>query len=648
MRQALRAIVLAAVALWSAAAPVAAAVSPPSRSVEDLQSLSIEDLTRLEVTSVAKRPQALGGAAAAIYVITSEDIRRSGARSLPEALRLAPNLEVARLNAYSYAITARGMNSVESSNKLLVLIDGRTVYEPIGSGVLWQQVDVALDTIDRIEVISGPGGVLWGANAVNGVINVISKSAYETRGGFVEAGGGDREGNLTLRYGGALGSGADYRVAFTGFDRGDLPRYPSDPSHDGYQGGRGTFQIDGGRGPDSYQVSGALYGDHIVGSRLNRIDSGGGDFWGGDLQGRWTWRIANGTDVAMQAYLARDDRVGSNIKERRDTFNLQAQQTIRLESHQLVWGGEYRLWREDFISTGPFVFAKPRAEIGLGALFAQDEWTLTPKFDLTLGLKLEDNNYSGLDWMPNVRLAWRPRRDTLVWGAISRAVRTPDRAEREQDRPRVLAPSPDFSSETLWAYEIGYRVQPSARVSLSVQAFYNRYDDLRVEDATSTPTGGVTLPFILRNGARGDTYGVEAWGAYGLAPWWRIKGGFNTLHKSFEIKPGYHDFSDLQIAGMDPAYQAQLRSEMNLTSRLELDIALRRVGDVEGSSAPAVIVPAYTEADVRLGWRIGDRLELSLDGFNLLNDHHLELDDRTSAPRRTVPRSIYANLRWGF
>jgi len=185
-------------------------------------------------------------------------------------------------------------------------------------------------------------------------------------------------------------------------------------------------------------------------------------------------------------------------------------------------------------------------------------------------------------------------------------------------------------------------------VSLSVQAFYNRYDDLRVEDATSTPSGGVTLPFILRNGARGDTYGVEAWGAYGLTPWWRIKGGFNTLHKSFEVKPGYHDFSDLQIAGMDPAYQAQLRSEMNLTPRLELDIALRRVGDVKGSLTPAVIVPAYTEADLRLGWRIGERLEVSLDGFNLLNDHHLELDDRTSAPRRTVPRSIYANLRWGF
>ena len=624
-----------------------AQAGPPNRTIEDLQSLSIEDLTRLEVTSVAKRPQSLSGAAAAIYVITAEDIRRSGAVSLPEALRLAPNLEVARINAYSYAITARGMNSAESSNKLLVLIDGRSVYEPIGGGVLWQQVDVSLSTIDHIEVISGPGGVLWGANAVNGVINVISKPAAETQGAFVEAGGGDRERNVTLRYGGKLGEDAHYRVALTGSDRDDLPRYPSDPTHDGFQGGRGSFQIDGGKAPASFQISGAVYDNHIVASRSNRIDSGGGDFWGGDLQGRWNWRTAGGSEVQMQAYVARDDRVGADLKERRDTFNIQAQQAIRLGPHQVVWGGEYRLWREDFVSMGSYFFAKPRVEIGLGALFAQDEWTLTPKLDLTLGLKLEDNNYSGLDWMPNARLAWKPDPNTLVWGAISRAVRTPDRIEREQERVKFQAPSPGFSSETLWAYELGYRAQPTARASLSVQVFFNHYDDLRVQDATYL-AGAAILPFVLRNGAEGDTYGVEAWGAYAVTPWWRLKGGFNTLHKSFDVKSGFMDFSNLQVAGMDPAYQAQLRSEMNLTSRLELDIALRRVGEISHTSQPGLTVPAYTEADARIGWRFGERLSLSLDGLNLLNDHHLELDDRTTAPRRTVPRSVYVTLRWGF
>lgn len=639
------AAVLAVALAMSRAA--AAAPDPTGRSVEDLQSLSIEDLARIQVTSVTKHPQALSGAAAAVYVITAEDIRRSGATSLPEALRLAPNLEVARINAFSYAITARGMNSAESSNKLLVLIDGRSVYEPIGSGVLWQQVDLPLASIERIEVISGPGGVLWGANAVNGVINVISKSAHDTLGAFVEAGAGSQERNVTLRLGGALLGDADYRVTFTGFQRDSLNRYPGDITRDGYRGGRGSFQVDGGTESEGYQLSGAVYDDHIIASGANLVETGGGDFWGGHVQGRWKWTTASGSAVEVQAYAARDDRTGANLKERRDTFNIQAQQAMRLGAHQLLWGGEYRLWREDYVSTGFFVFARPRANIGLGGLFAQDEWGLTPKLDLTLGLKLEDNNYSGLDWMPNVRLAWKPQADTLVWGAVSRAVRTPNRTEREQEAGKVLAPSPDFRSETLWAYELGYRAQPFPKASVSIQVFYNRYDDLRVEDPTFRG-GAEVLPFTLRNGARGDTYGLEAWGAYGVASWWRLKGGVSTLHKHFEVKPGHDDFMNLQVAGTDPTYQAQLRSEMNLGPRLELDLALRRVGEVSHAGFAAVTAPAYTEADARIGWRLGDRLELSLDGFNLLNDHHLEIDDRSTASRRTVPRSVYASLRWGF
>ena len=641
--------VLAAGLLGERAA--AAPQAPTARSIEDLQSLSIEDLARIEVTSVAKRPQALSDAAAAIYVITAEDIRRSGATSLPEALRLAPNLEVARLNAYSYAITARGMNSAESSNKLLVLIDGRSVYEPIGSGVLWQQVDVPLASIERIEVISGPGGVLWGANAVNGVINIISKSAHDTQGAFMEGVSGDRERDLTIRYGGALGEAADYRLTLMGFDRDGLPRYPHDFTQDGFRGARGSLQIDGRTEDGGYQISAAAYRNHIVtiGSNFAGAPSatGGGDFSGGDLQGRLSWQGADGSNFEVQAYFARDDRTGDFLKELRDTYDLQAQQAVKLGAHQVVWGGEYRLWREDFVSTGFYRFAKPWAEIGLGALFVQDEWALAPKFDLTVGLKLEDNNYSGLDWMPNVRLAWRPGSDVLVWGAVSRAVRTPNRTEREQESPGYLAPSPDFSSETLWAYELGYRAKPTARASLSVQAYYNHYDDLRVQDATFIH--GVPLrPYVLRNGAEGDTYGIEAWGAYDVAFWWRLKSGFNALHKHFKVDPGHVDLANLQVAGMDPDYQAQLRSEMKLGPRLELDLALRRVGQVNRAALTGIVVPAYTEADARIGWRIGERLELSLDGFNLLNDHHLELDDRQSVAPRAIPRSVFANLRWGF
>jgi iron complex outermembrane receptor protein len=611
----------------------AAARAQGGASVEDLQALSIDDLANLEVTSVSKHREALSQAPAAIYVITAEDIRRSGASSLPEALRLAPNLEVARINASSYAITARGMNSAESANKLLVLIDGRSVYEPIGSGVLWQQVDVLMANVDRIEVVSGPGGTLWGANAVNGVINVITKSAADTQGLMVQASGGNYERNADLRLGGALGQGS-YRVSVTAFDRSALPSYPGDSTDDAFRGGQAGFRIDQPTQAGAYSVIGNAYS--------NRIDQDGGDFWGGNLAGHWNRRLANGSDVEVQAYVARDDRTGIDLKEKRDTYNIQAQQAWTVGAQQLVWGGEYRLWREYFLSTNAFTFAKPRANISLGALFAQDQIALRPDLNLTLGLKLEDNSYSGLDWLPNVRLAWTLTPDSLAWGAVSRAVRTPNRIERELQATGWLSPAPDFQSETLLAYELGYRAQVSSHASFSISAFYNVYDDLRTDSAP-----GFVLPLMLANDGRGKTYGVEAWGAYSVRPWWRLKAGFNTLRKDFKTKPGTFDFSQLQIAGMDPSYQAQLRSEMKLSPDIDLDVALRRVDEV---TRPTVgpVVPGYTEADLRLAWRVKPQVEVALEGFNLLNDHHLEIDDATTTPLRSVPRSLALGLRWGF
>ncbi|MFI4966575.1 MAG: TonB-dependent receptor plug domain-containing protein [Caulobacterales bacterium] len=601
-------------------------------TVEKLKDFSLEDLANLTVVSVSKRPEPLSEAPASVFVITADDIRRSGATSLPEALRLAPNLEVARINASEYAITARGMNSAESSNKLLVMVNGRSVYEPIGSGVLWQQVDVALATVERIEVVSGPGGALWGANAVNGVINIITRGAID--GLNVEAGAGDRERNATVTWGGALG-GLSARGTVSAFDRSGLDRAPGDKTDDGFRGVMGNFRVEGGDSAFGYTVSANAYNNHV--------DTADGRLWGGSLIGRIDKTLGNGSSLDVQAYVARDDRSAVDTHERRDTYNLQVQDSTTIGRHQLVFGGEARIWREYFLSTNIFHFANPQATISLGAIFVQDVVALRPDLKLTAGLKLEDNSYSGLDWMPNLRLAWTPNDASLVWAAASRAVRTPNRIERELQANGVLLPSPNFQSESLWAFEAGYRAQPTTRLSFSLSAFYDVYDDLRIDQFTPR----TIVPIVLQNGGAGESYGLEAWGTFTVTDWWRLRAGANTLQRDFHTKDGHNDLTQLQIAGLDPRYQAQLRSDMQLGPRVDLDLALRRVGRVTGVSG-VQNAPAYTEADARLGWKIRERLELSLSGFNLLNDHHLEINDAATAPVRTVPRSVYVGLRWGF
>jgi iron complex outermembrane recepter protein len=276
-------------------------------------------------------------------------------------------------------------------------------------------------------------------------------------------------------------------------------------------------------------------------------------------------------------------------------------------------------------------------------VFAQDVVSLTPDLKLTVGLKLEDNSYSGGDLMPNFRIAWTPSDNSLVWAAASRAVRTPNRIERELTATGILLPSPNFKPESLWAFEAGYRAQPTPRASFSVTAFYDLYDDLRTDQFTPV----TLLPIVLRNGGEGESYGLEAWGTFTVTDWWRLRAGADTLQRDYRTKPGNNDLTQLQIAGVDPKYQAQLRSDMQLGPRVDLDLALRRVGRTAGVNG-LQNAPAYTEADAHLGWRLSERLELSVSGFNLLHDHHLEINDAATTPVRLVPRSVYVGLRWGF
>lgn len=620
------------VLLWQVAAisligtpAIAAEVLP-----EDLSYMSIEDLANIEITSVAKRPEALSNSPAAVYVITRDDILRSGALSLPEALRLAPNLTVAQVDARSYAMAARGFNASQGSNKLLVLVDGRSVYTPLNATVYWDGVNVLMSDVERIEVISGPGGTLWGANAVNGVINIITRSSGDSQGGLVEVSGGDRQRNASLRFGGALGDSATYRIYASGFDR-DAVRKPTGASAgDGWQGGQLGFRVDADAGKDAYTVQGDTY-------RASVDNDPKGKLWGGNLLARWTRRLDNGSGLELQAYFDDAERSLLTLRDSVQTFEVRGQHGLSLgERHQVVWGAGYRLTRESLVNSTRILFlVPPRRDVGLGDIFVQDEIALRPDLTLTLGIKIEDSSYSGTEYLPSARLAWRRTDSTMLWGAISRAVRTPSRVDRDLVAPGILVAG-NFQSEGLIAYEAGYRGQPSDRTSLSVSLFYNRYSDLRSSEFVS----GGHLPFVLANGVEGSTYGLEAWGTYDPNDDWRLSAGVSALHKDLRLKPGHTNIS-VSSFGLDPDYQAQLRAQGRLSPAMDLDVRLRAVDSLSNDPTPA-----YVEADARLAWRLTNSVELSLDGRNLLDASHREIAG--GATVREVRRSVSAGLRWRF
>ncbi len=631
---------IAVLGAWLALAGTAAALEGAGmpqgvtpETVEDLRGLSIEELANLRVTTVSRRPEMLSRAPDAVYVITAEDIRRAGATSLPQALRLAPNLEVAQVNAYSWTVTARGFNSPETANKLLVLINGRAVYEPIGGGVLWPQVDVNIGNIERIEVISGPGGSVWGTNAVNGVVNVITRPAAQTQGLSVSATAGDYEQAAAVRIGGKLGEHAVFQFLADTADYGRTEAaMAADTTDDAFRATHAGLGVTGTWDADTLSLGVGGYSNHVV--------DGGGRYWGEVVKGGWSRDLDGGGTLDVHAYLSRDDRRDPVLFESRDVFDLDGQQTVKLGGrHTLIWGGEYRVYHENFESFDAFYFARPRTTISLGALYAQDEIALKPNLRLTLGLKLEDNSYSGFDWLPNVRIAWQPGANTLLWAAVSRAVRTPNRIERELQADNILVPSPDFAAEKLMAWEAGWRAQPNRRLSLSLSFFYNRYDDLRTDAYDPVHI----FPIILKNGARGRTWGMEGWAKYDVTPAWRLSGGFNLLRKSFSLVPGANDLTQLGVQGQDPRFQAQLRSQWTINSKFEFDLALRHVAKVD--NAP---VPAYSEADAHAGWRVTPRLTLALDGRNLLHKRHIEVWDPSTTPPRYIPRSVFVSLRYGF
>lgn len=620
--------ILATAALADDAIDAALAQDP----VPDLTRLSLEELAQVEVTSVSRRPESLSEAAAAVFVISQDDIRRSGATSLPEVLRLAPNLNVQRLNAVDYAISARGFNGFETSNKLLVLLDGRSLYSTLSSGVFWDAWVVPLPDIERIEVISGPGGTLYGANAVNGVINIITRRAADTQGALLVAGAGTDDLTLDVRQGGRIGGAIAWRTYLSAFERFDSFAPQGGSANDAASGLRLGGRLDWEGTEQQVTLQGEVFDNTVA---INEDTLGAETaVRGGNVLGRWT-RAVGGGSLQVQSYYDRFERDEPGGLETSDTWDIALQHAVTRGRTEWVMGGGYRVVDSAFTSApGAAFLDPPERTLTLGNLFGQSQSRLPWNMTLTLGLKVEDSNLTGTQWLPSARLARTTPAGDLWWAGVSRASRTPNRIEQGLTLPGLLEPGA-FRDETLTAWEAGYRARPMGRATLSVSIFYNDYDDLR----TLSVTPVTILPFQLTNFGQGHTYGVEAWAGYDVTPRWRVSGGLNTLSKSFELAPNGVGRSVLSSGGDDPSHQFLLRSQHDLTEALSLDLRLRAVDGLE-------TVPAYEELDARLAWQMTDRLELAVNGQNLLNSRRQENGDATRA--RLFGRGVYATLRVGF
>jgi iron complex outermembrane receptor protein len=647
----------------------------------DLKQLGIEDLMNLEVTSVAKEPQRLLQAAAAIQVITAEDIRRSGASSIPEALRLADNLQVAQINAHDWAISARGFNA-NLANKLLVLVDGRAVYTPLYGGVLWNVQDCLLADIDRIEVISGPGGTLWGANAVNGVINIITKAAQDTQGLYaLAAGGNELREQGGIRYGATLAPGIYFRAygKYTDLDREVTSSGTS--ADDSWHMGRGGFRLDAETSAPNHLT---VQGDFYSGAE-DVPATGGAGLSGGNILGRWTHATPGGASMNLQFYYDHTHLSqpftasppappffsgfpAASLKDDLDTYDLDFQYHFAWGArHKIAWGLGYRATHESDEDLSIVRFAPTALSQALYSGFVQDEIMLARRVYLTVGSKLEHNGYTGFEFEPSARLQWNLESTQLLWGAISRAVRTPSRYDRDLLVPSGLinAPpplqfpttflkgSPDFVSENLLAYEVGYRAQIGPRLAASVSAFYNDYHDLR--STTATPTTAVYVfpyPVFFQNNLQGETHGLELSASYQMLEWWRLHVGYDLLQEHIHVRPGKVDATGATNETADPQQQAALRTSMDLSRAVTLDAAVRWVDALHINSGPTggpVVgtVPSYFELDSGIAWHATQSLELSLMGRNLLHARHPEYGF-PSPTREQIGRSVFGRITWGY
>jgi iron complex outermembrane receptor protein len=636
---------------------------------ENLKQLSLEQLGSIEVTTVSKDPQQVLKTPAAVFVITQEDIRRSGATSIPEVLRLAPGVEVARIDADHWSVAIRGFAG-QFSKSLLVLIDGRSVYTPLFSGVYWDVQNVMLEDVERIEVIRGPGGTIWGANAVNGVINIITKSSEYTHGVLATLGGGSVDkGTGAVRYGSSGREDFNYRIYGTGGVRG--PEFHSDANEfDRWRMGQMGFRTDWKSGEkDAFTVQGDIYrGESGEGSLIASYSPpsemarfGNAYFSGGNLLARWQHTTGEGSDIQIQAYFDRTNRQDFELGETRDTFDIDFIQHVRIHGDQeLTWGLGARVSPSNFIPTSDGVDFFPRSQTdSIYSGFVQYELPIVKdKLMLTAGTKLEHNNFSGFDYQPSVRLLWAPTNKQSLWAAVTRAVRTPSRVDQDVQfaifvtatpPPPIffeITGNPNLKAEQLVGYEAGYRTQVGHSLYVDFTAFYNNYNDLQSYGALSLAEASnptrllIVLPYA--NGIKGHTIGTEIAPNWKITHWWQVRGSYSYLHMALGDKPGYTDTGNIlkSYLGSSPSSLVSFQSFINLPKHFEFDQTFRY-----SSALPAQGVGSYSTVDVRLGWHFGEGLDFSVVGQNLLQPSHAEFGG-DPGPLVGIKRSIHGKITW--
>ena len=639
---------------------------------QDLTQVSLEDLMNIQVTSVSKKEQTLGSAGAAVFVITQEDIRRSGATNIPDLLRMVPGVNVAQMSGSTWAISVRGFNDV-FADKVLVLIDGRSVYNPITSGVSWDQQDLPLEDIERIEVIRGPGGTVWGANAVNGVINIITKNAKNTQGGIVSAGGGSETTAQGLaQYGGTIGDKGTYRV-FSKYSDIDSTTKPGGGSaQDGWQSLHGGFRSDWVLSPnDTVTVQGDLQESRegqnltaVIPSALpleltftDRFDASAGN-----ILARWNHTLASGSQMSLQVYDDHSSTFSLGSRDRQNTVDLDFQHHLSLGSRQdIVWGLGTRI-ADLYLGPGyAIAYVPPSRTDVLLSTFFQDQVKLTGTLSFTFGSKFEHNAYTGFQFEPSAQLVWNPTARQSVWLSAARAIRQPDAVDASIRDDAATFPTgpgsfgvvvvtgnPVQRVERLNDFEAGYRIQATARVSVDVATFLNFYHDLRTAEelapyfVTAPGQPYLVLPVIFEDIGKAHAYGGELSLDWKPIDRWRLSSGYSLLHMVIFKDAANVDTEIGDLGTGTPQQQFQARSALNLPHHFEWDSSLAYVGTL------AAGIPAYTRVDTRLGWRMNEHLDFSAVGQNLLSPRHAEFPDDVGLNHMLIPRSIFAKVTFRF
>ena len=637
---------------------------------KQLAQMPIEQLVNVEVVtinSLFKKQTPLEQAPAAVAVVSSDDVRRLGIDEIPEALRLVPGMDVARIDSHEWAVSARGFDA-QFANKLLILMDGRTVYGPAYGGVNWGMQDMMLEDLDRIEVIRGPGASLWGANAVNGVVNIISKSARDTQGLLVAATGGtEDQPEVAVRYGGQISSNAYYRVWGKYFNRDGMETSTGADAEDDWNSIQGGTRVDWEPSDESrFTLQGSYYNDFVhenqnvvvltppFDSNTNALNHD----YGGNVLGRWTRDFSEVSSLTLQAYYEhfKQEQVGSS--ETRDTFDLQMQHRFPISSwNDIIWGLEYNLTSDDFPPNFFLTWVPPSRNDQVFSGFVQDEITLVPQeWSLTLGSKFERNDFTGFEVEPNVRLLWTPTDNQTVWTAVSRAVRTPSRYETGARVNYSVFVLPNSSlainrllgnanaeSEDLTAVELGYRIEPTKRLSFDLAGFYNQYDHLlRFVPGASFQQGPITIfPQSIENSGSAQTVGTELSAQWKVLDNWRLAASYSFLH--VDLHPNDRAFQG------NPEQMFQARSYVDLTQDIEFNSAVYYVDrQVAEAGLATATIPSYVRLDVGLVWRPTKSLELGIWGQNLLQDRHAEFPSLKSSVQTEIPREITGKITFKF